>query len=160
MFVQLLNQNATNILEKTRRFMAFQVSVTHGFLLTPFCHRAVGVTRGRRGRHRRGKNGAESNTWTDKGEAWGWWLRGAPKERVVTGVTLWGQWWKKETTEQETHWEPPKSHQILLWGVIWIPAQPLAESDYSHSSEYAAPHQGHRWGSLPLGDGKRLLGTT
>lgn len=42
MFVQLLNQNATNILEKTRRFMAFQVSVTHGFLLTPFCHWAAG----------------------------------------------------------------------------------------------------------------------
>lgn len=28
--------------------MAFQVSVTHWFLLTPFCHRAVVVSRGRR----------------------------------------------------------------------------------------------------------------
>lgn len=44
MFVQLLNQNATNILEKTRQFMAFQVSVTHWFLLTPFCHQATVVT--------------------------------------------------------------------------------------------------------------------
>lgn len=42
MFVQLLNQNATNILEKTRRFMAFQISVTHRFLLTPFCQQAAG----------------------------------------------------------------------------------------------------------------------
>lgn len=28
--------------------MAFQVSVTHWFLLTPFCHRAVVLSRGRR----------------------------------------------------------------------------------------------------------------
>lgn len=42
MFVQLLNQNATNILEKTRRFMAFQVSVTHRFLLSPFCQQQQG----------------------------------------------------------------------------------------------------------------------
>lgn len=44
MFVQLLNQNATNILEKkTRRFMAFQISVTYRFLLTPFCQQAAGA---------------------------------------------------------------------------------------------------------------------
>lgn len=64
MFVQLLNQNATNIPEKTRRFMAFQVSVTHWFLLTPFFHRAEVVSQGRREGSRRGRVGA--GEWSRK----------------------------------------------------------------------------------------------
>lgn len=39
--------------------MAFQVSVTHWFLLTPFCHQATVVTPGRRGRGQSRKPEAE-----------------------------------------------------------------------------------------------------
>lgn len=65
MFVQLLNQNATNILEKTRRFMAFQVSVTHWSLLTPFCHQAAVVSRGGEG-NTAGEEGAGAEKMEEK----------------------------------------------------------------------------------------------
>lgn len=80
MFVQLLNQNATNILEKTRRFMAFQISVTHRFLPTPFCQQAAeaALERGEgvgkeRARAERGMGRDRGDLWGDKGWPRGWW---------------------------------------------------------------------------------------
>lgn len=70
MFVQLLNQNATNILEKTRRFIAFQVSVTHWFLLTPFCHRQQWCHEGAGRADREAKGRSWRVAWKEKGETW------------------------------------------------------------------------------------------
>lgn len=88
MFVQLLNQNATNILEKARRFMAFQVSGTHRFLLTPFCQQQQGWHGGEGQVSER--NEREQRVAMGRGrEAWG---TKASHSNPTVGQSAWKLW--------------------------------------------------------------------
>lgn len=127
--------------------MAFQVSVTHWFLLTPFCHRAAVVSLRRRVRSQRGKTGVDSGRERDKGEAWGadhghegrrveTWHQ---ELRLIIRTQMWGQFWEwKGNSDQWVWWVPPdhpKKHQP------GIPVLPLDESYYLSLSEAVIPHQ-------------------
>lgn len=66
--------------------MAFQVSVTHWFLLTPFCHRAAVVSR--ETGEQRGKGASWKQGQRDKGETRG--MKNGKAERGGHPGSEWG----------------------------------------------------------------------
>lgn len=119
MFVQLLNQNATNTLEKTRRFMAFQVSVTHRFLLTPFCQQQQGWHGGRGG----------CQKGTSKSREWPW--EGAEKRGRTKASHKHSGWWGNlhGNSGQKGHGKSPIPSYSPL-GIHLHLALPPDQSDY------------------------------